>query len=682
MAVIAACWTVSPLGVFAENAQEQQEFLLPEMVVTATRTEQTVKAAPSTVQVVTRADIELRQSQTLGDVLRNAMGVTVFNDFQGRSQLRIRGSESRHVLIMIDGRRLGGEISFNSANAYDVDRIRMDNVERVEIIRGPAGALYGSDAMGGVVNIITKKPTKNEGRLQYEYSAWDGGKSAGPDMHLFYQGVNEAGDFSWSVSAGQHKPQPFRGIENGINTTANYYGKEQPIALSGTWTFADGNHLRLDYSKLWEKTYMDSDFSMTASMHVPQTVKNDNTRTDWSVEYGGDTEKRDWQIRAYRSDYKKDYSSYNYSSSTHKYDLYRFDLVDRTLSVLEGRNTWQQGENQRITTGFEWRKDETEGTRIRKPGSMGSSVTYGSLTGISDRASLEYRALYLQDEIKSGDKLLVIPSLRYDWSDKFSSEITPQIGVTYNAQDDIRIKAVVGKGYKTPTVNELYHYFEMFKSMGPANPGQFFAGNPDLKPEKSTDYELSVEKDWTKTSARMGVFRNEVKDLIESYNTGIKARAAGYTVSDALIWLMNYRNVEKATLQGFEGEVSHKLNNAVKLRMGYMYLDAKNDITNARLEDRPRQQINFGITYQPVQSSWNLNLDAVTLIDYLTKETPKVSNSSTKVSQSYSMINFMAEKKLNENALFYVGMDNLTDRTDYNHGILGRIYRGGIQYKF
>lgn len=90
------------------------------------------------------------------DALKGALGVNVFNDFQGRSNVSIRGSESRHVLIMVDGKRLGGEAAYNSANAWDVDRIRMEDVERVEIIRGPAGALYGSDAMGGVINVITK----------------------------------------------------------------------------------------------------------------------------------------------------------------------------------------------------------------------------------------------------------------------------------------------------------------------------------------------------------------------------------------------------------------------------------------------------------------------------------------------------------------------------------------------
>ena len=125
------------------------------------------------------------------DALKSALGVNVFNDFQGRSNVSIRGSESRHVLIMVDGKRLGGELSYNSANAWDVDRIRMEDVERVEIIRGPAGALYGSDAMAGVINVITKTPEKNAGSINYEYGWYENGKGAGYKSNVYLQGLKK-----------------------------------------------------------------------------------------------------------------------------------------------------------------------------------------------------------------------------------------------------------------------------------------------------------------------------------------------------------------------------------------------------------------------------------------------------------------------------------------------------------
>lgn len=675
--LLAVCWSVIPLTAAAEEKNhEQQEFNLPEIVTTATRTEQTLKDTPSTVQVITREDIELRQNQTLADVLKDAMGVTVFKDFQGRSQFSIRGSESRHILIMVDGRRLGGELSYNSANANDIDRIRMDNVERIEIVRGPAGALYGSDAMGGVVNVITKKIKKNEGRLLYEYATWNGMKKAGPNMQMYYQGVNDAQNFAWSVSAGEKKPSPFF-MEDG-KTTANYYGKEQPITLRGVYTFTNGNQLTLDYSKLWEELDINSvQKSMAPGMpDIPQTVKNNNTRTDWSLEYSGKDNHQNWQLRAYRSKYDKDYSSYSTVKMGHgpaKTMLSKFDLVQREISVLEGRNSWHAGDNHLLTAGFELRKDESEGTRIKKPNSVGTSVSYGNLKGTSDRAAITYRAFYLQDELKVGEKLLIIPSMRYDWSDKFDSQLTPRLGITYKVKDDLRIKGVIGKGYKTPTVNELYHNWEMFSGrMGSI--GQYYQGNPNINPEKSTDYELSIEKDWQKTSARVGLFRNDVKNLINSYWTGEYIRFNGSKDK-----LMSYRNVDKAIIQGVEGEVSHNLTEAVKLRVGYLYLDAKDKERDTRLEGRARHQINFGLTYRPLQSPWNFNLDVVMLRDMLVSEE---SFSNRYYHKSYHIVNVMAENKMTKDAMLYMGVDNLTNYTDYDHGNVGRLYRCGVQYKF
>lgn len=115
-------------GVTAHAEEVTESFTLDPMVITATRTEMSVKESPSAVEIVSSKKLEETQAKTLRDALKSALGVNVFNDFQGRSNVSIRGSESRHVLIMVDGKRLGGELSYNSANAWDVDRIRMEDV--------------------------------------------------------------------------------------------------------------------------------------------------------------------------------------------------------------------------------------------------------------------------------------------------------------------------------------------------------------------------------------------------------------------------------------------------------------------------------------------------------------------------------------------------------------------------
>lgn len=693
-------------GGTAFAAQEAlDEYSLDAMVVTATRTEMSVKEAPSAVEIVDSKKLEQTHAKTLHDALKGALGVNVFNDFQGRSNVSIRGSESRHVLIMVDGKRLGGELSYNSANAWDVDRIRMEDVEKVEIIRGPAGALYGSDAMGGVINVITKTPDKTIATVNYEYDWYENGKGAGYKGNLYLQGSEN--HYSYKINAGLNKNRPYEVSEG---NDANFHGKEQPLSLNVGYTFDNGNKLSADFSRLKEETRKDSksvtNTSVTMGMmgSVPQeatsyvNVKNDNKRTDYALTYSGNDDKHDWMVRTYKSVYDKDYTKI---TDTHK-KLFMFgqwrpqtptapdvmhDTVKRTLSVIEGKDTIAFSDKHRLTAGFEYRQDKSEGTRIKK-----HTVGMSNVHDAYDEAEINYLAAYVQDEIRPDAKWLVIPSVRYDHSDKFGSEVTSRLGATYNAADDVRIKAVVGQGYKTPTVNELYHYWEMYTGMqmGPTyyRPGQFYEGNPDLKPEKSLSYELAIEKDWgDKTNVHLGAFRNEVKDLIESYGTGTYTNNVTHPGLAGTDQIMHYRNVPEATLQGIELYGSHKLAKDIFLNAGYTFLDAKDKTNGTRLQDRAKHQVTFGISYQPENIyAWDLSFDLVSNINYYCQDNERSSRGNTVyTTKDFTIANIMTSKHLNKDTKIYLGVDNISNHQNfgpYSDGNLGRMYRVGMEYKF
>lgn len=690
-------------GGTAFAAQEAlNEFSLDAMVVTATRTEMTVKEAPSAVEIVDSKKLEQTQAKTLHDALKGALGVNVFNDFQGRSNVSIRGSESRHVLIMVDGKRMGGELSYNSANAWDVDRIRMEDVEKVEIIRGPAGALYGSDAIGGVINVITKTPNKNIAEINYEYGWYENGKGAGYKSNLYLQGAEN--NYSYKINAGLNKNRPYEVSEG---NEANFYGKDQPLSLNVGYTFDNGNKLSFDVSRLKENNQEHSFSSkVTPSMHpmMPTTVtnkngvvKNDNKRTDYALTYSGNDNKHDWMFRAYKSVYDKNYTSQSREDKFKNGVLAeskvsnKFDTVKRTLSTIEGKDTINLSDKHKLTAGFEYRQDKSAGTRIKKnPAGM------SNVHDAYDEAEINYLAAYVQDEIKPDAKWLVIPSVRYDHSDKFGSEITSQIGTTYNAADDVRIKAVIGQGYKTPTVNELYHYWEMFPgawhNMGPMGmqfvPGKFYEGNPDLKPEKSLSYELAIEKDWgEKATVHLGAFRNEVKDLIETYGTGAftnNTTHPGLAEQDAI---QHYRNVPEAILQGVELYGSHRLGKDIYLNAGYTFLDAKDKTGNKRLSDRAKHQFTFGVSYQPENIyAWDFNFDLVSNINYYCQDTDRsIMGNTFYKTKNFTIANIMTSRYLNKDTKIYLGIDNISNHQNfgaYSDGNLGRMYRVGMEYKF
>lgn len=684
----------------AEEALD--EYSLDAMVVTATRTEMSVKEAPSAVEIVDSKKLEQTQAKTLHDALKGALGVNVFNDFQGRSNVSIRGSESRHVLILVDGKRLGGELSYNSANALDVDRIRMEDVEKVEIIRGPAGAMYGSDAIGGVINVITKTPNKNIAEINYEYGWYENGKGAGYKSNLYLQGAEN--NYSYKINAGLNKNRPYEVSEG---NEANFYGKDQPLSLNVGYTFDNGNKLSFDVSRLKENNQEHSFSSkVTPSMHpmMPTTVtnkngvvKNDNKRTDYALTYSGNDNKHDWMFRAYKSVYDKDYTSQSREDKFKNGVLAeskvsnKFDTVKRTLSTIEGKDTINLSDKHKLTAGFEYRQDKSAGTRIKKnPAGM------SNVHDAYDEAEINYLAAYVQDEIKPDAKWLVIPSVRYDHSDKFGSEITSQIGTTYNAADDVRVKAVIGQGYKTPTVNELYHYWEMFPgawyNMGPMGmtlvEGEFYEGNPDLKPEKSLSYELAIEKDWgEKATVHLGAFRNEVKDLIETYRTGAFTNSTthpGLAEKDAI---KHYRNVPEAILQGVELYGSHRLGKDIYLNAGYTFLDAKDKTGNKRLSDRAKHQFTFGISYQPENIyAWDVSFDLVSNINYYYRDNVRSTMANPYYdTKDFTIANIMTSRHINKDTKIYLGIDNISNHQNFGNfadGNLGRMYRVGMEYKF
>ena len=686
-----------------------QEFSLDTMVVTATRTEMSVKEAPSAVQVVDNKKLEQTQAKTLHDALKGALGVNVFNDFQGRSNVSIRGSESRHVLILVDGKRLGGEAAYNSANAWDVDRIRMEDVERVEIIRGSAGALYGSDAMGGVINVVTKTPNKTTAVINYEHGWYENGKGAGYKSNLYLQGAEK--NYTYKINAGLNNSRPYDTLNPSDKAPAgsygdyNFYGEERPLSVNVGYTFDNGNKLDVDFSRLKEKTQQAGAPTRTFMVKPGKpittttpyqdkikTIYNDNTRTDYAITYKGSDDKQDWMFRAYKSVFDKHYKNRDNTRMTSPRGVGawtlqapKIDTIKRTLSVIEGKDTFNLGDKNKLTAGFEYRKDESEGTRLKKASTPLSGPTAHDAF---DKAAINYMAAYVQDEFRPDDKWLIIPSVRFDHSDQFSNKLTSNLAATYNAADDVRVKAVVGQGYKTPTVNDLYIFWEMY-GQNPGGPGQFYVGNPDLKPEKSLSYELSVEKDWgDRSTVHLGVFRSEVKDLISTYWNGhLTQEYPDIYPGVAGDKIMEYKNIPEATLQGVELYGSHRVGKDIYLNAGYTFLDAKNKTEGTRLQDRSKHQVTFGVSYQPENIyAWDLSFDLVSNFDYYFNNGDKSTMGNfVYETKNFTIANIMTSRHLNKDTKIYLGIDNISNHQNfgpYSDGSLGRMYRVGMEYKF
>ena len=477
----------------------------------------------------------------------------------------------------------------------------------------------------------------------------------------------------------------------------NFYGKQQPLSLNVGYTFDNGNELSVDFSKIKEENQKST---TSKTVMVPgkvwqdkvQTIYNDNKRTDYAITYKGSDDKQDWMFRAYKSVFDKNYKNQNNTRMTMmgkpgKWTMQdpKIDTVKRTLSVIEGKDTFNLGDKNKLTAGFEYRKDQSEGTRLKKPN---TSLNGADAHAAFDKADINYLAAYVQDEFRPDDKWLIIPSVRFDHSDQFSNKLTSNLAATYNAADDVRIKAVVGQGYKTPTVNDLYIFWEMYAA-NPGGKGQFYVGNPDLKPEKSLSYELSVEKDWgDRSTVHLGVFRSEVKDLISTYWTG------KLTDDEPDLYpgvkgdmIMAYKNIPEATLQGVELYGSHRLGKNIYLNAGYTFLDAKDKTAGTRLKDRAKHQVTFGVSYQPENIyAWDLSFDLVSNLGYYFNNGDKSTMGNfVYETKDFTIANIMASRHLNKDTKIYLGIDNISNHQNfgpYSDGNLGRLYRVGMEYKF
>ncbi|MDU4960318.1 MAG: TonB-dependent receptor [Sporomusaceae bacterium] len=624
------------LPAYAEEAVETRD-----VVVTATRTEQEVKDVPVPVEIITQEQIQAKGAITLRQALEASLGISFGVDGMKGSSVSIRGFDSKHVLILIDGRRISGENTLERSNGFEIDRISMENVERIEIIRGASSALYGSDAMGGIINIITKRPDTPQFTMEFEGHKADS-FSNGRNWLLRYDSGKQ-GRFGWSVSAGERNEDPYSQADG---TTNNYYGTRRPFSFSGEWQASETGKVVFGIDYLEEK--IKRNYSSLAVL--------DQERTDFHIGYEGKIEDTDYKVRFYQSVYDKDSEVRNKTTGK----LSSFDVTKRTINTFEVNATTPTAEDHLLAYGLEYRQENVRGTRI-KSGKNPYTLTREGKTSSGSESTLDYYSAYVQDEWVATDKLLFISALRYDGSDKFSGAVSPKVGATYSLQPNSRLKANIGYGFKIPTTTELYHDFLMAGKT-------YFIGNPNLDPERSINYDFSWEGENGPVSGKIGLFRSDVKDLIASYevNSDYPGYQAGYKNK-------TYGNVNKARLQGIEAEVGRKLNDYLTAKATYTYLDAQNKKTGVRLPDRSRHQIAASLLYNDKNNGVSGSLWGTWYGDRIDEDG---------ANRTYAIWNTLVSKQLNPTTTVYLGVENIFDYKDYDNWINGTIYRTGVKLKF
>lgn len=676
-------------GGITAQAEELPVYSFDEVVVTATRTENDVKKVPASTQVITQEDIKRGGATSVRNAL--SMYANIFQKSKvrgGGHDIIIRGMETKHSLVMVNGHRISNEADASGlGNAMSLDRININDVEKIEIVRGPSSALYGSEAMGGVLNIITK-PSKEQTLLTgLEHTSED-------TSHWWHADTGRIGNFSMTLDARFNKinrsmpdtateSDPY-GTAQTYNASLNYYVNDHSYVNAYMDYYSQ--HLKTDMGEAVLKDFPVKMGSMTlkGQAQIDGGGTKDYKQKNYGISWNGKTDKNDWQIQAYMSKFNWDIikspkvlqaipdpsdrmSVRSYKSFvTSMYGTYDFNHDEHNMWAIEGRDSLRVNDHHRVTFGAEYVKEKVAGTGLGGKGDGAHSITENGKTKFSSEKTVSSYAAYLQDEIEYG-KWFIVPAIRYDHHSAYGSHTSPKIGVTYNATDHFRIKANYGDGFKAPTVLQLYS--DLDTPMGRS--WVHLTGNPNLKPEKSKSWDLGVEAEFGKGYGSLTYFDNDVDNLIESISKGKDSNGHD---------LYRYENVNKARIKGLENTLGYRFNDTLEFKVTSTLLDAKNTSTGKDLTQRARLSQIYQLIYDDHKDTgWSAVL--WNQLDYKFV-TGKAWDDSESVKKSYSLTNFSLTRKVNKDTRVYGSVQNIFDKKDEDCDLDGRFWSIGWEHKF
>ena len=625
-AVVASTMLMAPT-VFA---QEQEDFSLEQMVVTANRVPTKVSEAAANVTVITREEIERGNYTSLTDVLKHANGVVVSQQgFPGGEEyIWLNGDE--RVVILVDGRRVNlGKLAGHTRSTYDLNSFpAIGNIERIEIVKGAASALYGSDAVGGVINIITRKGEKVQSSVKLGTGSWG--------MRTYdFTTEGSTNDWNWFLSGGKREQDyySYKDFKTGtVKEMPNSAYDQQHLTFRLDKQLTDNTSLTLSVEHADDHKGQPAGAPGVYPYYNASAYLDTLTNT-WDLTYHM---KKNAEIPAYLRVYQ---NYYKYSMQASSSD----GMYNNKELGFAWQDGWRLDDRNLLTGGAEWRN-----VKVQYP-------------GFYDNEKLTNKAIYMEDRVQMDDKWVFTPGVRYDHYNMFGSKTTPRASLNYQMDKNTDMYLSWGKVFNAPTTDDLYW---------PSQYGGYMVGNPNLKPEAGYTTTLGINKKLdTKTTLKASYFQSKLKDAIDWDN------ATG-------VWTPS--NVNEAKKQGADLELRRTLSPAWTVKTGYSYLkvEKKQQVDSSYTLDSDNAQPNgyrLGISY--TQDKWSVDLDG----------TGASGRSTEKFTSSrYWIMDLSVNYSIDNNTRAYFKGKNLTNRTYelYGSSYLGaypmeaRNYQFGINYSF
>jgi vitamin B12 transporter len=609
----------------AELPTSAQE--MDDLVVTATRLATPRGELASSVTVITAEDIQRRQFRSVPQALRSVPGLHVVQTGGPGQQTSVfmRGANSNHTLVLIDGVEVSDPSS--PAGAVDFSNLWLDNIERIEIVRGPQSTLYGSDAIGGVIQITTRR---GEGKL-HGAGKLEGGSDNTVNQQASAAGSTDRVNYSFGVThtdTDGDSVTPAR-LRNGVSAEDDNYEN---------WTTSA--RLGMAVSDTLEVTvfgrYIDSETDLDPELEMFGfgTTEDRDARldqTEYLLRGEATAQLLDGLWEATFSTSYTDYDRKNRNDRQSPTETLTRTSFDGDKLKFELKNDFYPVDAHILTLGLETEKENMD--------SGGFSDFGGFFIGEETNADARNKAVYTQDQFSYGERIFGTIGMRYDDYDGFGSEVTYRVAPVYvHRQTNTRLKASVGTGFKAPT---------LFQTDGftPNNFGSFYRGNPDLDPEESFGWEVGMEQMLWGERLNFGVtwFKSDIDNLMQvvfdpSFNS-------------------TYENIDNADIQGAETFIQLRPLESLSVRLDYTYTDAEDNDTGEPLLRRPKHKLDLDVEFQPV-SRVSINLAVNYVSDYkdISRETSGIIKGD-----DYAVLDIAADYLLNKQWRLFGRVENATD---------------------
>lgn len=617
-------------GTAAFAEEELAEYALDSMVVTASRVPTEKVDTPAAIDVVTKAKIAEQNYATAADAIKalpgvNVLGSSAKGSSMGQDTILLNGDE--RVLVLIDGRRANLGSSGNSSADWLPP---INAIERIEVLKGGGSALYGTDAVGGVINVILKKGSELGNHVtvkaaggsfnteQYNVTATGSTKDG---LGLLVAASKERqGNYKYKDIDGKTKTLDNSGYDNKsvIVKLDQKLGKDDRLSLNFEHINADG----------------DSPFGYSS---LGGTDSHKRVSNNVALRY-------DWNESSANKGYVQVYRNYQHAEfrSTNIYNQSKF--TDATIG-FEAQQNFKLTENDELTAGLEYYKTTVD-----------NGAVYGGERDVNNKA------LFMENRWQFADTWQLNTGLRFDDHSRYGSQFTPKVAVNKKFDENSNAYLSWGKVFNAPTTDDLYWY----------QPSSYMYGNPDLEAEKGDVWTLGGNfKLGKKTDVSASVFYSDIKDAISWQY-------------DSATWESHAVNINKEKRRGLEISVNHEFDDHFSGYLSYTYVQIKQDKGYGYKRDLNSQPNIYRAGLKYAEKQWLLTLNANAVSGQ---------SASYYTDSSYFTLDMGAQYKINDHAKLFINGYNLTNARYAEYGGLygtgaarypmaGRHFIIGAEYSF